>query len=183
MRAHVGAKLVAAKKRVAGKERIAFALEELVGRQPDDFVAVLLHPLREVGRFGGSFLVPKITRDKFLADSQPGIGGEDHVRKFRPGRDEMDVAAEAEQFRLEPAPLLLDKRGVGAPSTTHPRVNLVFDTVIIRRAEEQFSHTQFSPNDSRRCNRSTRAKTARCQSPNQPPGKFRGQSVSRRPRD
>jgi hypothetical protein len=68
MRAHIGAKFVAAKQRVAGKERVAFSLKKLIVRQPDNFVAVLLHPLRKKRRFSGPFFVSKITRDEFPAD-------------------------------------------------------------------------------------------------------------------
>jgi len=131
VRLNVGAKLVTAKERVAGKERVAFTFEELIGRQPDNFVAVFLHPLREERRFRGAFLVPKITRDKFPAHRQPGIGGEDHVWKFRLRRDEMDFVTEADQFLVQPAPLLLDERGICTPGAAHPGVNLVLYAVVI----------------------------------------------------
>ena len=63
MRIDVGAKFVSAKKRVPREERIAFTFEIQILRQPDHFVAVFLHPAREMRRFAGAFFVPEITRD------------------------------------------------------------------------------------------------------------------------
>ena len=51
MRVDVGAKFVATKKRIAGEERVPFAFEVLILRQPDNFVAVFLHPIGKERRF------------------------------------------------------------------------------------------------------------------------------------
>ncbi len=85
------AKFVAAEKHVAAEERVAFPFEKQILRQPDDFVTVLFHPAREMRRFAGALLVSKIAGDKLSADGQSGIGGENHVRKLRLGRDELDL--------------------------------------------------------------------------------------------
>src|SRR3954471_23671314 len=64
----VGAEFVAAKKNVAAEERVTFAFEVELLRQPDDFVAVLFHPTCEMRRFAGAFFVAEIARDKTAAD-------------------------------------------------------------------------------------------------------------------
>ena len=92
MRLDVGTKLVAAKERVTAEEGIAFAFEvEIIG-QPRNVVAVFLHPVREMRRFAGALFVPEIARDKFLSNSQPGVGRENHVGKFRLRCDQMNLA-------------------------------------------------------------------------------------------
>src|SRR5437763_10644667 len=141
MRIDVGAKFVAAEKNVAAEKRIAFAFEIQILRQPDDFVAVLFHPAREMRRFSAAFFVPEITRDETAADSQAGIRGEDHVGKFRARWDELDLAIECGKRVEETFPLRLDKRRIGAAGAAHPRIDLVLDPVIIRRTEEQLAHT------------------------------------------
>src|SRR5215467_5019207 len=98
MRAHVRAKFVAAKKRVSGKKRVAFTFEILVGRQPDDFEVVLLHPIGEEWRLAGSFLVPEIAGNEFLSHRESGVRREDHVREFGPGWNQVNVATQTHQF-------------------------------------------------------------------------------------
>src|SRR6478735_3698657 len=141
MRADIGAKFVAAKKRVTGKERVTFSLKKLIVRQPDNFVAVLFHPLRKKRRFPGPLFVPKITRDEFSADGQPGVGGKDHVGQLRLWRDEMDVASKAKEFLVQSAPLRLDEWSIGATGAAHPWIDFVFDAVVIGRAKQKIAHT------------------------------------------
>src|SRR5215471_20590838 len=95
VRTYVSAKLVAAKKRITGKKRVPFAFKELIVRQPNHFVTVLLHPVRKVRGFRRTFLVPEVARNKFLSDSEAGIGGEDHIRQLWPGRHEMNPITKA----------------------------------------------------------------------------------------
>src|ERR1700730_8096484 len=83
MRLNVGAKFVAAKKHVAAKERISFALEIKVLGQPLDFVAALFHPFGKKRLLTGAFFVAEIARDKFAANGQPSVGCENHVGKSR----------------------------------------------------------------------------------------------------
>src|SRR2546429_6164016 len=92
MRIDVGAKFVTAEKDIAAEERVTFAFEIHIFRQPDDFEAVLFHPTREMRRFSAAFFVPKITRDETAADGEAGVGGEDHVGKFRARRGWADLA-------------------------------------------------------------------------------------------
>ena len=91
MRLNVAAELVTAKKGVVSKERVAFAFEIQIFRQPMNFVAVLFHPTHEIRCFTGPFLMAEITRDKFLADGEPGVGSEHHVGQFRLWRHQLDL--------------------------------------------------------------------------------------------
>src|SRR5438270_7658817 len=79
MRLDVAAEFVAAKKCVAREKRIAFAFEIQVFRQPKNFVTMLFHPTHEIRRFTGPFLMAKVTRNKFFADGESGIGGKHHI--------------------------------------------------------------------------------------------------------
>src|SRR5947207_15238028 len=141
MRIDVGAKFVTAEKNVAAEERVTFAFEVQILRQPDDFIAVLFHPTREMRRFSAAFFVPEIARNKTAADGQAGVRGEDHVGKFRARWDELDLAIECGKRVEEAFPLRLDKRRIGAAGAAHPGIDLVLDAVIIRRTEEQLAHT------------------------------------------
>ena len=140
MRIDIGPKFVAAEKHVTAEERVAFALEIQILRQPDDFVTVLLHPAREVRRFARPFLVPEITRDETASDSETGVGGEDHVGKFRPRRDQLDLAIQVRELFEETFPLRLNEGRIGATRPAHPRIDLVLDAVIVRRTEEKLAH-------------------------------------------
>ena len=92
MRLNVGPKFVAAEEHVAAKERIAFAFEIKIFREPTHFVAALLHPFYEERLFTGALCVPEIAGDKFAANSQSGVGGENHIRKSRLRRNQMHLA-------------------------------------------------------------------------------------------
>src|SRR5438105_660306 len=139
MRLDVGAKLVAAKKGIAAEKRIAFAFEIEIIWQPRNFVAVFLHPTREMWRFTRPLFVPEITRNKFLSNSKPGVGGENHVGKFRLRRNQIDLAMQFRQRRMQIPPLLLRERGFRAARTTHPGIDLVLDAVMVRRTKEQLA--------------------------------------------
>ena len=92
MRLDVGAKFVAAKEHVAAEERIAFAFEVKIFRQPGHFVAMLFHPFGKERLFTGAFFVAEITGDEFAADGQSGVGGENHVGKPWLWRNQMNLA-------------------------------------------------------------------------------------------
>ena len=91
MRLNVAAELVTAKKSVAAEERVTFPFEIQIFRQPKNFITVLFHPTHEIRRFTGPFLMAKITRNKFLADGEPGVGSEHHVGQFRLRRHQLDL--------------------------------------------------------------------------------------------
>ena len=92
VRFDVGAEFVAAEKCVAAEERITFAFEIVILRQPRYLVAVLLHPLGKMRRFTRALLVAKIARNKFFSNRQPGVGGEHHVGQSRLRCHEEDFA-------------------------------------------------------------------------------------------
>src|SRR4030095_1381840 len=140
MRLDIGAKLVAAKKGIADAKRMSFSFEVEIIWQPRDVVAVFLHPTSEMWRFAGSLFVPKITRDKFLSNSKPGVGGENHVGKFRLRRNQIDLARHVGQRRMQIPPLLLRECGFRAARATHPGIDLVLDAVMVRRTKEQLAN-------------------------------------------
>src|SRR5438045_8936633 len=120
MRLDIGTKFVAAKKDIAAEKRIAFAFEIEIIWQPRDFVAVFLHPTREMWRFTRPLFVPEITRNKFLSNSKPGVGGENNVRKFRLRRNQIDLAMKFRQRRMQIPPVLLRECGFRASRSTPP---------------------------------------------------------------
>ena len=140
MRFNVGAKFVAAKKCVASEERIAFALEIIIVRQPGDLITMLLHPARKMRRFIGAFFVTKIARDEFFPDCETGVRRKNHVGKFRLRRDQLDLAIQFRQGRVQIFPLLLRQRRFRAARAAHPWIDFVLDAVMVRRTEKQLAH-------------------------------------------
>src|SRR5438067_11401421 len=137
MRFDVGTKLVAAKKHIAAEERVTFAFEIIILGEPGDLIAAFFHPTGEVRRFARALFVAKVTRDKSVADSEPGIGGENHVRQFWLRWNEIDFAIELRQRGVQTAPLFLGYGGFGAAGPTHPGINFVLNAVVIGRTKQQ----------------------------------------------
>jgi hypothetical protein len=140
MRLNVGTEFVAAKKDVAAEERVAFALEVKLLRQPIDFVAVLRHPFGKKRLFAGAFFVAEVAGNESAANRQPGVGGEDHVRQSWLRRNQMNLAIQFGKRRVQLFPLLLDDRRFGAAGDAHPGIDLVLDAVVIRRTKKQLAH-------------------------------------------
>src|SRR5436190_7497827 len=140
MRLDVRTKLIPAKECVTAKESIALALEVKILWQPRDFVTVLFHPASEMRRFAGALFVPEIARDKLLSNSKPGVGRENHVGKFRLRRDQMNLALQFRQGRMQVLPLFLRQRGFRPPRAAHPGIDLVFNPVVIRWTKKQLAH-------------------------------------------
>ena len=100
MRLNIGAKFVAAKKRVAAKERVAFALEVKIVRQPMHFVAAFFHPVGKERLFTGAFFVAEITGDEFATNGQPGVRSENHIGKLGLWRNQMNLAMQFRKRRV-----------------------------------------------------------------------------------
>ena len=148
MRFDVGAEFVTAKKCIASEKCVAFALEIVIIGQPGNLEAVFFHPAGEMRCFAGALLVPKVAWDNLFADGKPGISGKNHVRQFRLRRDELNSAIEFGQRSLQAVPLLLRQRRFSAARPAHPRIDLVLDAVVIRRAKQELAHkieTYLSP--------------------------------------
>jgi hypothetical protein len=79
--------------------------------------------------------MPKIARYEFLADGQPRISCENHVREPRLRRDEMNFAIQSRQGVMKTFPLLLGHRCFSAARPTHPGIDFVLDPVVIRRTK------------------------------------------------
>ena len=92
MRLNVGTKFVAAKEHLTAEQRVAFALEKKLLWQPVHFVALLLHPFGKERLLTGAFFVSEIAGDEFATNSQPGVGGENHVGQSRLRWNQMNFA-------------------------------------------------------------------------------------------
>src|SRR5438132_10860814 len=90
----IATKFVTAKESIATEESVPLSLEIQFLRQPENFISARFHPAREMRRFAGPFLVPKIARDKLPANGEPGVGRKNHVGQFGPWRDQVDFCTE-----------------------------------------------------------------------------------------
>src|SRR5215475_2664412 len=140
MRLNVRTKLVTAKQRIAAKKSVAFPFEIKIFWQPIYFITALFHPFREERLLAGALLMAKIAGDKFAANRQPGIGGENHIRKPGLRWNQMNLTVEVRETRVQLFPLLLRQNCLGAAGPVHPRIDLVLDAVVIGRTEKQFTH-------------------------------------------
>src|SRR4029453_2340117 len=139
VRLNVGTKFVTAKEHVVAEERVAFAFEVELFRQPIHLVAVLFHPLGKKRLFSGAFFVAEIARNEFAANRQPSVSGEDHVGQSWLRRNQINLAKFGKR-RVQLFPLLLNNRRFGATGDAHPRIDLVLDPVVFRRTKEQLAH-------------------------------------------
>src|SRR5262245_49887495 len=89
------------------------------------------------------FLLPlplrktKIAPDELLSDEQPRICRKDHVGQFLSWRHQLHITAERLQLLKQSAPLRAREFRIGIPCAIHPRIDLVFDPVVIRRTKKQ----------------------------------------------
>src|SRR5437870_5224351 len=147
-------------------------------------------------RFTGTLFVPEVAWNKFLSDGEAGVCGEDHVGKLGLRVYQMNFAIQFRQCRVQIFPLLLRESRFCSAGPTHPRVNFILDSVMIRRAKKQLTHnienllanhfgamfrgrlSHWRHRDSPD-NWSIRVGTLRCQSPVQPPGNYGARSIWR----
>src|SRR4029453_15554993 len=101
MRLNVRTKLVTAKQRIAAEKRIAFTFEIKILRQPIHFITALFHPFREKRVAPRALLMGKITGDKFAANGQSGVGRENHIWKSVLRWNQMNVALEIRELRMQ----------------------------------------------------------------------------------
>src|SRR5206468_5181256 len=97
MRLNIGAKFVAAKKRIAAKERVAFALEVKIVRQPMHLVATFFHPVGKERLFTGAFFVAEITGDEFATHGQPGVRSKNNIGRLGRGRNRLNLERNSER--------------------------------------------------------------------------------------
>src|SRR5438477_2977528 len=140
MRFDIGPEFVAAKKRVADKKGVAFTFEIKIVGQPGDLETALFHPAGKMRRLAGALLVPKIARDELLANSESGVGGENHVRQLWLRRNELNFAIQFGKNRVQAAPLFLREGRFRPARPAHPGIDLVLDAVVIRRAKKALAH-------------------------------------------
>src|SRR3984893_3331392 len=55
----------------------------------------------------------------------------------------MDLYTQIRKRRLQTLPLLLDERRLGPARAAHPRIDFVFDPVMIGRAKQQLAHKHY----------------------------------------
>jgi hypothetical protein len=140
MRFDVRPEFVTTKKCVADKKRVAFTFKiEIVG-QPGDLIAALFHPGGKMWRFAGALFMPEIAWDELFADSESGVGGENHVRQLWLRWDELNFAIQFGKNRVQAPPLLLRDARFCPARSTHPGIDLVLDAVVIRRAKKKLAH-------------------------------------------
>src|SRR4030095_9239786 len=127
MRLNIGTKFVTAEECIAAKKRVALALEVKILRQPIHFITALFHPFREKRLLARALLMAKITGDKFAANGQSGVGRENHIWKSVLRWNQMNVALEIRELRMQLFPLLLHQSCVGAAGAVHPGVDRVLN--------------------------------------------------------
>jgi len=90
--------------------------------------------------FTAPFRKSEIAANKFPANHQPGIGGKDHIGELFSRRNEFHFATQGLQSALELRPLCAGKRRQSIMGAIHPRVDLVFDSVVFGWTEQQLLH-------------------------------------------
>ena len=91
-------------------------------------------------RFAGALFVSKVAWDKLFTNRESGVSRENHVRQLWLRRDEFNSAIQFGKGRVQAAPLLLRDRRFRPARSAHPRIDLVLDAVVIRRAKKEFAH-------------------------------------------
>src|SRR6266446_5210320 len=126
-------------------------------------------PLFKVDLLTAALLVMEITGNELFSNQQPGVRGEDHVRKLRLWRHQLDFTSERLQRFAQLLPLREGLLAVRAAPPAHPGIDFVFDPVVVRRAEQQPRHERLLLRPCYRGTQSIRAGTVRCRSPNRGP--------------
>src|SRR5947209_762136 len=90
----------------------------------------------EMRRLAGADLVAEARAEKTLTEHHTGIGGEDQVRQARLRRHPFDLYTQSDQCLIQLLPLSPGSFRGAAAFPRHPRIDLVFDPVIIRRAHQ-----------------------------------------------
>src|SRR5438874_1644841 len=140
MRANIRTETVATEQNITTEQRVPFSFENQSLGQTHEFVTVLCEPLFELFLFNLPFLETKVAPDELLPDNQARIGRENHVRHFFARRDQLDLTAQRLKRLAELLPLSLRHRRQGILGAVHPRIDLVFNAVVVRRTEQYLSH-------------------------------------------
>src|SRR4029450_1907303 len=101
---------------------------------------MFFHPARKMRRFTGGFLVSEIARNESASDGQPRVGCENQGGKVWLRRNQIDLAIQFRERGVQFFPLLLGEGRLRATGTAHPGIDLVFDSVIVRRTKQQLAH-------------------------------------------
>ena len=136
MRLDVGAEFVTAEKRVAAEERVAFAFEIKILRQPDHFVTVFFHPAGKMRRFTGAFLCRKLLGINLFPTVSPAFAVKTMSGNLGCGGDEMNLASKLGQASRAVLSIVSARRGFRAAGAAHPGIDLVFDAVMVRRTKQ-----------------------------------------------
>src|SRR5258706_2325736 len=170
VRPYIRAGSIAAKQDVSTEQRIPLPLKQKSLRQTHGFVMMIGEPFFEMLFLTSPLLEPKITANELVSNHQAGVCGEHHVGQFLLRRDHFDFAAERLELVMKSLPLGASQLRQRILSAVHPRIDLVFDAEIIRRAKEQLGHARFPlralPGPGIAL---VRAKMARCPSPGPAP--------------
>src|SRR5262249_7544521 len=136
MPGHVAAKAIAGKQDRPAEEGVAGALEIHVLRQLLDCEAVLGEPGFVERAFASTDVMPKARAEKLLPEPQARIGGEYEVRQPRPRLHQLHLHPQRAQRPVQMPPLPMRLLRMRPARSAHPRIDLVLDPVVIRRAHE-----------------------------------------------
>src|SRR4029450_5222690 len=101
---------------------------------------MFFHPARKMRRFTGAFLVSEIARNESATGGEARGGCENHVGNVWLRRNQIDLAIQFRERGVQFFPLLLGEGRLRATGTAHPGIDLVFDSVIVRRTKQQLGH-------------------------------------------
>ncbi len=121
---------------VRGRHReVALALVDVDGLM-DLGEAVAAEPVAVGGRLREPFLVREAGPQHPAVDDGGPVGGEDHVRQFRVGCEQLDGVAEGAVAAQQVLPLGLGQREVDGLGGVHPRVDGVRHPEVRRGAHQ-----------------------------------------------
>src|ERR1051326_5977609 len=104
MRANVGAKTITTKQHISAKQRIPFALEKQSFRQAHNFVAAVRKPFFKMRLFTLPLRKTKFPPNNLLANQNPCIRRENHVRNFCRGPPHPPLPPRLLNFPQPPPP-------------------------------------------------------------------------------
>src|SRR5262249_24184350 len=142
---HVAADAIASEQRLAAKERIPGAFEIHSFRQVFNREPVGSEPGVEVRRLTGADLVTKSGAEEALFADQAGVRREDRVRQLGRGRHKLDGYAQAPKNFNQTLPLATRCLRRAAPGAAHPRIDFVFDAVVVRWTHQDARMAHVSP--------------------------------------
>src|SRR5262249_2506805 len=136
MTGSVTADAVAGEKCLSAKQGVAGAFKVHPFRQVFDYKAIFGKPGIEEGRLAGPNLMAKSGAEKSPAEYKPGVGREHQVGQPGLRGHQLDLYAKLHKGIVKVPPLHVRPLRGTAARPAHPRVDLILNPVIIRRAHQ-----------------------------------------------